>query len=70
MRNCDCIEKTQVKLSEKLDCPNIDREMLSGKTYSKVYYSGTNKKGKRKREETNLLHSYCPWCGVKYDKEA
>jgi formate dehydrogenase maturation protein FdhE len=66
MTTCDCIKKIEERLSDQLRDPRVDRDLLSGKTMSIVYYTETIK-GKEKRRQEYITHNYCPWCGEKYD---
>lgn len=67
-RPCDCIEKLEARFSESFKDPKIDREVLSGKTYSPVYHTDINGRGKEVRKTTNLFHNYCPFCGKRYQE--
>jgi hypothetical protein len=71
MTTCDCIKKIEERLSDQLRDPRIDRDLLSGKTMSIVYYTETithgKNKGKEKQRQEYITHNYCPWCGKKYD---
>ena len=66
MTTCGCIKKIEERLSDQLRDPRVDRDLLSGKTMSIVYYTETIK-GKEKRRQEYITHNYCPWCGEKYD---
>jgi hypothetical protein len=63
---CDCIKQIEERLSEQVREPRVDRDIISGKTMSIVYYTETIK-GKEKRRQEYITHNYCPWCGEKYD---
>lgn len=65
---CDCIKRVEKELSKQLKDPSIDGELLTGKTWSIVYYTDVVR-GKEKRKEIKLTHAYCPWCGEAW-KEA
>lgn len=67
---CNCMQTVQEKIRERVmpeaERVSIDHEMLSGRTYSTAYCTIP---GKKKRVEKLILHSFCPFCGEKYDKE-
>jgi hypothetical protein len=65
---CDCIEKVEEKLSEKMGepCSLVECGLFSGKTFSIIEYKDTSYK-KPKTCKVSVQHSYCPFCGNKYD---
>lgn len=67
---CDCKKLVSDRihgLVPEADHVSIEHEMLSGKTYSTAYCYIP---GKKKPSEKMILHSFCPFCGEKYDKAA
>lgn len=68
---CNCIQEIQDKVRERIapesERVSIDHEMLSGKTYSTAFCYIP---GKKKPTEKMVLHSLCPFCGERYEKEA
>lgn len=71
MKQCDCIAQTITQLKEKLgvDSCGIDNlELISGRTFSTFSYEKIEGKRKR-RKQTYILHSYCPFCGRPYERE-
>ena len=71
MRTCGCIDRIQDEMRERYypdaEYIFIDREMLSGKTYSTLT---VRLPGKKKEKEVSIFHTFCPWCGVRYSEEA
>jgi len=64
---CNCQKETEQKFREMYpDAEDIygQYELMSGKAYSIYTIKLPNKK---KPIEKNLLHSYCPICGTKYN---
>jgi hypothetical protein len=70
MKQCDCIKRVNGKCKEtlKVDNGSLDHEMLSGRTYTdfnyNVQYAAT---GKVKSKHLSVFHTYCPFCGKKYE---
>jgi hypothetical protein len=71
MMNCDCIKLIDEKLSERNLA--LDTMLLLSNPGGVALYIGTHfaDKDKKKRGErpTNLLVSFCPFCGVKVADE-
>ena len=68
---CNCNQEMRDKIKAKLypDAELVSdqsRELLSGKTFSKFEITI---KGRKKPETINILHSYCPHCGERYEAE-
>jgi len=63
---CNCRKITNARTVELLGKEGeiVDFELLSGRTYSTFKY----KDGKRNKAQL-ILHSYCPFCGQKYEEE-
>lgn len=63
---CNCIERVSdgVKKAYAAESITVPLEVLSGRTYTccEVYMND-----KAKPIMSNLMHSYCPFCGEKYD---
>jgi hypothetical protein len=70
MKQCGCREALNEKLNEVLKCEGgqINYEMFSGKTFSTFNYE-TTERGKKRKKETMVLHTYCPSCGEKYKRD-
>ncbi len=64
---CNCIIMTEAMILGKhgMDGQIVNVELLSGRTYSTFQY----KDGKKNKTQM-ILHSYCPFCGQKYQKKA
>jgi len=74
---CDCIEKIEKRLDERCKAQEfrkpyesveieqafvLDGTVMTTKTYSKAIITLT---GQKKKIETNIMHSFCPFCGEK-----
>lgn len=71
MKQCSCVVEIEQKAREKLNAPEgglSNIELLSGRTFSTFSYEETYGKRKRKKE-TYILHSFCPFCGKPYKTE-
>lgn len=71
MKQCDCVKDIEQKARENLKVAEggiTNLELLSGRTFSTFSYEETQGKRKRKKE-TCILHSFCPFCGEPYKKE-
>jgi hypothetical protein len=68
MIKCNCIERISKGISEKTypgaeDVSISDFEFLSGSTYSNFEATVDGNEIK-----VPVLHRFCPWCGLKYDR--
>ena len=78
---CDCITRIEEKLTEKCKekrfnkpFEKVDLETslviignkLEARTFCRAFITLT---GQKKVVETNVLHSYCPFCGEKIVKD-
>jgi hypothetical protein len=64
---CDCRTKIQAGIKEKHGIDGrLAFELMSGKTYTDLYYKKPNSRGKEVERTMSVLHSYCPFCGEKY----
>ena len=71
MKQCNCrenINKTFNNIPAYRGGEIVNWEMVSGKTYSTFKYEAVER-GKVRKKETLVLHSYCPFCGEKYVDE-
>ena len=71
MKQCDCVAEIEKKARETFNVTEggIDNlELISGRTFSTFSYEEMQGKRKRKKE-TYILHSFCPFCGKPYVKE-
>ena len=72
IKMCNCKERLEervagYKKTEKTNCKFQEYDLISGKTHSSV--KTEHMKGKRKFVDTTLIqHTFCPFCGEKYDK--
>jgi hypothetical protein len=69
MPKCGCIQRIQDGMKQHYpDAEHmfIEREFLSGKTYSILE---VHLPGKKKPKEVPIFHSRCPWCGEPYEAE-
>lgn len=72
MRNCDCIEKMEARLTTEdfLNATSADiqqLELFSGRTYTD--FEVRSKEFKKGSRIVPMLHSHCPFCGKPYPKE-
>ena len=71
MKQCGCVAEIEQKARENLKVAEgiiAEQELLSGRTFSTFSYEETQGKRKRKKE-TYILHSFCPFCGEPYKRE-
>jgi len=72
--SCDCIEFITNGLTEKGYVGVIIKNqawMLDGggpKMFATFEHEVTLKNGKKRKKEMNLSFSYCPFCGIEYQK--
>ncbi len=68
---CKCADQISqgMKETHNLDGHIIDYELLSGKSFSTFRYKTVNSKGKESTKDTFILHSFCPFCGEKYESK-
>jgi len=70
MKQCGCVAEIEAKARENLKVSEggiSNLELISGRTFSTFSYEETQGKRKRKKE-TYILHSFCPFCGKPYAK--
>ena len=67
---CECKKIVTEKMKELLKVEDglLECELLSGKTYSNFRYGKRNNQGNLTKTKP-ILHSYCPFCGEKYEEE-
>jgi hypothetical protein len=71
VKQCDCVAEIEKKAREKLNVTEggiSNLELISGRTFSTFSYEEIQGKRKRKKE-TYILHSFCPFCGKPYKKK-
>jgi len=63
---CNCRKELDEKISKLLETEGqiVNFDLISGQTYSGFEY----KVGKRTKKQL-LVHTYCPFCGKKYEGE-
>lgn len=76
---CNCFERVNQKLRDKLDDPagslNMVWQLVGDKLEEKpavtFVYTKKNKDGSRqkKQSEIEVTYGFCPFCGKKYDEE-
>ena len=68
---CNCDTKIREKIKDKIHpnatfVSNLNLELLSGRTFSNYEAQVPDKK---KPIPIKMLHSFCPYCGEKYDTD-
>lgn len=64
---CNCIAEIEKVMEDKHGRKGeVAVEVLSGKSYSDFAYEEIYR-GKKRTKKTCILHSFCPFCGEKYE---
>jgi hypothetical protein len=66
VKMCNCRKELDKKISELLKTEGqiVNFDLISGQTYSDFEY----KVGKKTKRQL-LIHTYCPFCGKRYNEE-
>ena len=79
--NCNCLTQIEEKMLNKFYEDNrykkpvlkveIEKGLIFGKELTTRTYCSVEieLEGQKKKVKQNLMHTYCPFCGVKVEKE-
>lgn len=67
---CNCIDRVNSELKEQAPNTMLLVPMMLRRGTTRLFVETTKRDDKKRGKPTRMFATFCPFCGVKYEKEA